>query len=84
MEKIIIIDETRDLVIPQDIKESLELQKNDKFFIVKNKDAILIKKVKQPPLSKRFKNLSQTTEIKFKDRGITEADVSEAVAWARK
>jgi bifunctional DNA-binding transcriptional regulator/antitoxin component of YhaV-PrlF toxin-antitoxin module len=84
MEKIITIDDSGDLIIPMEIKKSLDVQKDDKFLIFKNKDSIIIRKIQRPPLSSRFANLSKTIANKFKEMGVSEIDIAEAIQWARK
>jgi bifunctional DNA-binding transcriptional regulator/antitoxin component of YhaV-PrlF toxin-antitoxin module len=84
MEKIITVGKSGDLIIPPEIKKSLDIQKDDKFFIFKNKDSIIIRKIQRPSLSKRFENLSKIVANKFKEIGVSEIDVAEAIQWARK
>ena len=84
MEKIIAIDKPGDLVIPSEMKKSLNIQKDDKFIIFSNKDSIIIKKIQRPSLNKRFTNLSKAVSDKFKEMGVSETDVAEAIQWARK
>ncbi len=84
METIITIDDSGNLEIPSEIKNALDLQKDDKFIIVNNKDSIIIRKIQRPSLSKRFASLSGIIADKFKEMGISEIDVAEAIQWARK
>jgi bifunctional DNA-binding transcriptional regulator/antitoxin component of YhaV-PrlF toxin-antitoxin module len=84
MERIITVDESGDFKIPSDIKDSLELKKDDKLFVFDGKDYIIIRKMKQSSLSERYTNLSNTVAKKFEKKGVNEADVSEAIRWARK
>jgi bifunctional DNA-binding transcriptional regulator/antitoxin component of YhaV-PrlF toxin-antitoxin module len=84
MEKIIAVDESGDFKIPSEIKNSLDLKKDDKLFIFNNKDFIIIRKIKQPSLSERFVNLANTMAKKFEDKGVSKKDVVEAIQWARK
>jgi len=42
------------------------------------------KKIKKSSLSERFDNLSTTISIKFRKRGITQADIQRAIQWSRK
>jgi len=83
MEKIITVDKSGDLKIPLEIKDSFNLKKDDKLFIFKDKDSIIIKKIQRPPLSERFNKLSKTIADKFEKKGISKNDVSEAIQWAR-
>ena len=84
MEKIITVDESGDFNIPSEIKNSLDLKKDDKLFVFDGKDFIIIRKMKQPSLSQRYANLSDTIATKFEEKGVKQADVSEAIRWARK
>ena len=83
MDKIITIDKSGDLIIPPEIKKSLDIQKDDKFFVFKNKNSIIIRKIQRPPLSKRFENLSKIVANKFIEMGVSKIDVAEAIQWAR-
>ena len=84
MDTIITVDESGDFNIPLEIKNSFNLKKDDKLFIFKNKDSIIIQKIQRPPLKDRFKKISQSVSNKFKEKGISEKDVDEAIQWARK
>jgi len=84
MEKIITVDESGDLKIPPEIKDSLDLKKDDKLFIFNSKDFIVIRKIKQPSLSERFINLANTITKRFQEKGVNKTDVVKAIQWARK
>ena len=84
MEKVITVDESGDLKIPLEIKDSFNLKKDDKLFIIKNKNSIIIRKIQRPPLKDSFKKLSESLADKFKKRGVSQEIVDEAVRWARK
>ena len=84
MEKIITVDKSGDLKIPPEIKDSLDLKKDDKLFIFNSKDFIVIRKIKQPSLSERFINLANTIDKRFQEKGVNKTDVVKAIQWARK
>jgi len=84
MERIITVDESGDFKIPSEIKDSLNLKKDDKLFVFDGKDFIIIRKMKQSSLRERYTKLSNTIAKKFEKKGVSEADVSEAIRWARK
>lgn len=84
MDKIITVDESGDFNIPPEIKNSFNLKKDDKLFIFKNKDSIIIQKIQRPPLKDRFIKISQSVSDKFKEKGISEKDVDEAIQWTKK
>ena len=84
MEKIITVDKSGDLKIPPEIKDSLDLKKDDRLFIFNSKDFIVIRKIKQPSLSERFISLANTIAKKFQENRVSKTDVVKAIQWARK
>ena len=84
MEKIITVDNVGDFKIPSEIRTYLKLKKDDKLLISNSKDVIIIRKINQPSLSERFRNLSSTIAKKLQEQGLSEADALKAVQWARK
>jgi bifunctional DNA-binding transcriptional regulator/antitoxin component of YhaV-PrlF toxin-antitoxin module len=84
VEKIIKVDELGDFKIPPEIKDSLNLKKDDKLFVFNSNDLIIIRKIRRPSLSERFINLSNTIARKFREKGVSEKDVTEAIQWTRK
>jgi len=83
MEKVITVDESGNFKIPSEIERSLDLRKDDKLFVLDGKDFIIIKKMKQPSLSERYITLSNKIAKNFEEKGVNEADVAEAIKWAR-
>ncbi len=84
MEQVIKVDKSGNFRIPRKIKESLKLKKNDNLLVLSNSESIIIKRIKQQSLNKRFDNLSQKTGEKFKNNKIGKDDVLKAIEWSRK
>ena len=71
------------IVIPLNIREQLKLKEGEKFVVVGEDDTVLLKKITMPSF-KNFNSLLQKTQKFAKEKGITKADVEEAIKRARK
>ena len=71
------------VVIPLDIREQLELKEGEKFVVVGEDDTIILKKVAMPSF-KNFDKLLRKTQQFAKEKGISKADVENAIKRARK
>ena len=71
------------IVLPKKIRTSLNLGAGTKFVVVSEKNAILLKPIREPSLAE-FDALLRRTQKWAEDAGITEADVGDAVKSVRK
>lgn len=67
------------LVVPQDLREQLNLKPGDRFVPVAIADGIYFKKV---DLNKEFLRIAKDVEKQFVN--LTEQDIKQAIQWARK
>ncbi|MBI5390885.1 AbrB/MazE/SpoVT family DNA-binding domain-containing protein [Candidatus Woesearchaeota archaeon] len=72
------------LVVPQGIREEEGLQEGDRFIPFAVKEGVLFKKVRIPDVKIEFESLTKEMRARFKEKGVTQKDVNEAVQWARK
>ena len=71
------------VVIPLDIREHLGLREGEKFVVVGEEDTVILKKISMPSF-KNFDKLIKKTQQFAKQKGITKADVEDAIKRARK
>lgn len=72
------------LVVPQDIRENLNLSPGERFIAFAVQDGVLFKKVEIPKVKFDFNSLAKEVEAQFKKNKVKANDVSEAVKWSRK
>lgn len=72
------------LVVPQDIRENLNLFPGERFIAFAVQDGVLFKKVDIPKVKLDFNSLAKEVEAQFKRNKVKANDVSEAVKWSRK
>lgn len=72
------------LVVPKEIREVENFKPTDRFVPFHVKGGILFKRVKMPNVKQEFTALAKEIEKQFSKEKITQRDVNEAVAWARK
>ena len=84
MERIAHIDKSGTLNLPKEVLEPLECSGEDKLMVFSSKSAIVIKRVGSAPLPERFDRLTDVIEAQFREQGVSEKDVQEAVTWGRK
>jgi len=72
------------LVVPQDIRENLNLSPGERFVAFAVQDGVLFKKVDIPKVKLDFNSLAKEVEAQFKKNKVKADDVSEAVKWVRK
>ena len=70
------------LVVPQDIRVSLNLNPGDRFVAFPINDGLVFKKIEIPKVD--FEALAKDVEKKFKKNSVRPDDVKKAVKWARK
>ncbi len=72
------------LVVPQEIRASLNLNPGETFVAFPVEDGILFKKVEMPDLEAEFNKLSKEIRAKFRKNKVVKKDIKEAIKWARK
>lgn len=72
------------LVVPRGIREKEELMPSDRFVAIPVKGGVVFKKVNIPDVRAEFASLSKEIAEHFKEEGISEKDIEEAVRWARR
>lgn len=66
------------VVIPQDIREELQVDEGTVFAVVGSRDTIILKKITTPSKEELIKDLglfAKKAKIKLQSRGITENDL---------
>lgn len=71
------------VVIPQSLRIKLKIHEGEKFIIIGEDNTIVLKKVEMPSFKGFEKLLAKTREF-AKNKGISEADVEEAIKESRK
>ena len=72
------------LVVPQNIRESLNLNPGERFVAFPLSDGVLFKKVAMPKVKLDFDVLAKDIESQFKKNKVSNKDVVEAVKWSRR
>ena len=72
------------LVVPEDVREKEGFQPGDRFVSFPVRNGVLFRKVKVPEVKAEFEKISRDIEKHLKEKGVTSADVDEAVRWARR
>lgn len=71
------------VVIPEEIRELLDLHTGDKFIVIGDKDTIILKTIQKPSI-KNLSMLMEKANKQAKKAGLTKKDVEEAIKKARK
>lgn len=71
------------IVIPQSLRNRMKIREGEKFAVIGEGGAIVLKKLEMPSFSGVDKLLKKTMDF-AKKKGIKEADVKEAIKQARK
>ena len=66
-------------VIPKDIREEMELEKEDKFVMVHDRDSILLKRIGREEAKKAMLKMLDKFSDEFKKHNITKKDVKEEI-----
>ncbi len=72
------------LTIPSNIVKGLGMVPLNRFFIVGERDCIILKKIQNPSAKECFQSLADKATKQFEEKGVTMKDVEEAISWARK
>lgn len=78
------MSEKGQLVVPQGVRESANLNPGERFFALPIQDGVVFKKVDMPKLKLDFESLAKDVEKQFRKEKVKPSDVKEAVKWARK
>jgi len=70
------------VVIPEDIRKQLKLKAGSQFVVVGDKDTVILKTVKQPPLDE-FEYLLKSARKQARKVGLKRSDIKNAVAKVR-
>ncbi|MFH0730121.1 MAG: hypothetical protein V2B19_27725 [Pseudomonadota bacterium] len=84
MEQVIKIDRAGEIHLPREILATLDLRAEDRLMVTSSADTIVIKKITTGTLGERFRTMAERVSRQFEERGVTQADVAEAVTWSRK
>ena len=71
------------IVLPKQIRTEMNLGAGTKFIVVSEKNAILLKPIKEPSLAE-FDAMLASIQKWAKEVGITEADIDEAIKTVRR
>jgi AbrB family looped-hinge helix DNA binding protein len=71
------------LVVPQGIRTELGCKEGDRFMAIQTSEGILFKRVDLGKLEQQFERLSRTMQEHTRTKGITQADLDEAIRWAK-
>jgi len=71
------------VVIPQNLRNKMNIREGEKFVVIGEDNTIVLKKLEMPSFSGVDKLLKKTREF-VKSKGIKESDVEEAIKNSRK
>ena len=70
------------VVLPQEIRKRLHLEEGEQFFVLGDKDTVILKKIERPSFE-RAKELVKKSRAWAKKVGLTHAHVEEAIKRVR-
>lgn len=70
------------LVVPQDIRQSANLNPGERFVAFAIEEGVLFKKIELPKVE--FENVTKEIEKQFKKNNVKKNDIAGAIKWARK
>lgn len=70
------------VVIPESIRKQLNLKEGVQFLVLGDEDVVILKAV-QPPNLKEFDSLIKQARKQAKKAGLTQSDITSAIAKAR-
>lgn len=71
------------VVIPEQIREQLDLEAGSQFVVVGDKDVVILKRISAPALSE-FDGLIKEVRAQAKTAGLKKSDVEDAIKQARR
>ncbi|MFA5797219.1 MAG: hypothetical protein WC916_04245 [Candidatus Woesearchaeota archaeon] len=83
-DELVKMSEKGQLVVPQGVRESANLNPGERFMAFSIDNGVVFKKVEMPKLDQEFATLTKSIEKQFKKNTVTKKTVSEAITWARK
>lgn len=83
-EELVKMSEKGQLVVPQSIRKKEGFRSSDRFVAIGVKEGVLFKKIDIPKVKIEFESLSKDINSHFKQQGVKQKDVAEAIKWARK
>jgi bifunctional DNA-binding transcriptional regulator/antitoxin component of YhaV-PrlF toxin-antitoxin module len=78
------MSEKGQLVVPQNIRDSSNLNPGERFVAFPLSDGVLFKKVEMSKIKLDFDKLAKDVQAQFKKNNVKPRDVVEAIKWARK
>lgn len=78
------MSEKGQLVVPQGIRESSNLNPGERFMAFPIDGGVVFKKIEMQKLVADFNALAKGVEAQFKKEKIKKQDVEEAIKWSRK
>jgi AbrB family looped-hinge helix DNA binding protein len=70
------------VVLPQDVRERLNLKEGDKFLVMAEEDTVILKAIKPIPKEK-FESMLEATREAVKKAGITPEDLNRTIERVR-
>ncbi|MEE8167665.1 MAG: AbrB/MazE/SpoVT family DNA-binding domain-containing protein [Candidatus Hydrothermarchaeales archaeon] len=84
MAEVVSVSSKGQIVIPKEIRDAMGIVKGEKFAVISDRDAILLKRLKDSDLKKRMYKLLDYFSDKFGEAGITKSDIEKEIAEARR
>jgi AbrB family looped-hinge helix DNA binding protein len=84
MAEVVSVSSKGQIVIPKEIREAMGIAKGEKFVVISDKDAILLKRLKDSDLKRSMYKLLDYFSDKFDEAGITKSDIEKEIAEARR
>jgi AbrB family looped-hinge helix DNA binding protein len=83
MIEVVTISSKGQLVIPKNIREEMGFQEHDKFIIVRDKENVILRKIKKGQPDKKLLSLLDELAKKFEEARITPEQVKEEIRRTR-
>lgn len=71
------------IVIPEEVRNSLGLKSGDQFIVIGNKDVVILKSI-SPPSMDEFDALIKKARTQAKKAGLKKSDISKSIEKVRK
>ena len=84
MVEVITVSSKGQIVIPKEVRETMGIEKKDKFILIHDNDSILLKRIQEGDIRKKMKKLLDQTAKEFKKRGITKKDIEREIRAVRR
>lgn len=83
MIEVVTISSKGQLVIPKSIREEMDLQEQDKFLLVHDRENVILRKLKREPPDKKLLSLLDEVARKFEEAKITPEQVRREIKKVR-